>query len=75
MVLKLPILFVQYQKIDWTMVRVPMLNDSPGAVKPIKIGYLGKDMGPKLSREDMAQFILNEVTANEFIGQAPVISN
>jgi putative NADH-flavin reductase len=59
---------------DWTVVRVPRLNDSPPTGK-IRIGYLGSDVGVQLSRADMADFILKQVNDQTFLCKAPVISN
>jgi nucleoside-diphosphate-sugar epimerase len=58
---------------DWTVVRVPMLTDQP-AQQNLKIGYVG-DIGPRLSRVDMASFLVKQLTDKTFLRQAPVISN
>lgn len=58
---------------DWTVVRVPMLTDQPPQ-GTLKVGYVG-DTTPRLSRADMATFILQQVTDAKFVGKAPAISN
>lgn len=61
--------------LDWTMVRLPMLSDEPGGRGSLRIGYLGKGTGPRLSREDLAGFMLRELVERRYVRQAPVISN
>lgn len=61
--------------LDWTMVRLPMLSDEPGGRGSLRIGYLGKGTGPRLSREDLADFMLRELEERRYVRQAPVISN
>lgn len=58
---------------DWTVVRVPMLTDEP-AQGSLKVGYVG-DISPRLSREDMAVFMLQQVEDETHIRKAPAISN
>ncbi len=65
---------VRASDLDWVMVRVPMLTEAPAAGS-IRVGWVGKGTGPRLSREDMASFVLQQVTADDYIRQAPVISN
>jgi uncharacterized protein YbjT (DUF2867 family) len=60
---------------DWTIVRVSMLNDNPGSGK-VRVGYLGKgEVGVRISRADMAGFMLKQVQDTGYLRQAPVISN
>lgn len=65
---------IRASDLDWTMVRVPMLTDDP-RTGIIKVGYVGKGMGPRISRADMAEFILQQLTDNTYLRQAPAISN
>lgn len=58
----------------WTIVRVPMLTDDP-AKGDVRVGYLGKGVGVRLSRADMAAFMLKQLTDQTYLCQAPVISN
>lgn len=58
---------------DWTIVRVPMLTDQP-AQGTLKVGYVG-DITPRISREDMAAFMLKQVELSEHLHKAPAISN
>lgn len=65
---------VRESGLDWTVVRVPMLTDDP-ATGQVKVGMVGKGMGPRISRADMAGFMLKQVGSREYIREAPVISN
>lgn len=57
----------------WTVVRVPMLTDQP-ARGTFKVGYVG-DITPRLSRADMATFVLKQLDEGQFVRKAPAISN
>lgn len=60
--------------LEWTIVRVPMLVD--GAPKgSVKVGYVGKDTGARITRADMAQFMLDQLQSRAHLHDAPVISN
>jgi putative NADH-flavin reductase len=59
---------------DWTVVRVPMLTDDPKK-NQIRTGYLGDDVGVRLSRADMADYMLRQLDDPSNIHKAPVISN
>jgi putative NADH-flavin reductase len=65
---------VRASDVDWVIVRVPMLTDAP-ATGSIKIGYVGKGMGSRISRADMAAFILKQLDDNTYLHHAPAISN
>jgi putative NADH-flavin reductase len=65
---------VRSSDLEWVIVRVPMLTDDP-AKGNVRVGYLGKGVGVRLSRADMAKFMLDEVSASKYPRQAPVISN
>lgn len=60
--------------LDWTVVRVPMLTDDPRTGK-IRIGYVGKGVGSRINRADMADFMLRQLTDNAYLHKAPAISN
>jgi hypothetical protein len=57
----------------WTLVRAPMLTDNPGT-DDVRAGYLGKGVGSRLSREDLAAFMLEQVESDAYLREAPVIS-
>lgn len=65
---------VRNSEVNWTVVRVPMLTDDQPSGK-VKAGYIGKGVGMRVSRADLARFMLEQVYREAFIHQAPVISN
>jgi putative NADH-flavin reductase len=60
--------------LDWTLVRVPMLTDDPGTGH-VRAGYVGLGAGTRLTREDLARFMVAQVDQETYVRQAPVISN
>lgn len=58
---------------DWFVIRVPMLTDQ-AAQATLKIGYVG-DITPRLSRADMAAFMLKQLDDDTYLRKAPAISN
>jgi putative NADH-flavin reductase len=65
---------VRASELDWTIVRVPMLtNDPPKG--DVKVAYVGKGMGSRLTRADLAAFMLRQVEDKTYLGKAPAISN
>ena len=66
---------VRKSDLDWTIVRVVMLNDKPKSSK-VRVAYVGTgDVGIQISRADIAYFMLNQVQNSKYIRKAPVISN
>ena len=59
---------------DWTVVRVPMLIDGSGTGQ-VKVGMVGKGMGARITRADLARFLLARAEQGDFIRQSPAISN
>lgn len=59
---------------DWTVVRVPMLTNDPPSGR-IRVAYVGKGMGRKIGRADLADFMVRQVTDLTYVRQAPAISN
>lgn len=65
---------VRGSHVKWTVVRVPMLTDDEPTAD-VKVGYVGKGLGPRLTRADMARFMLDQVESDELVHRAPAISN
>jgi putative NADH-flavin reductase len=65
---------VRSSDLDWTVVRVPMLIDGPKTGK-VRVGRVGKGIGPRITRADLADFLLQQVTSRELVHKAPAISN
>ena len=61
--------------LDWTIVRLAMLNNKPKTGK-VKAGYLGRgEVGTRISRADIADFMLKQVDDTKYLRRAPAISN
>lgn len=65
---------VRESGLDWTVVRVPMLTDD-SAKGAVRTGYIGQGTGPRISREDMADYMLDTCVEDKHVQEAPVISN
>lgn len=66
---------VRSSNLDWTIIRLSLLNNNPKSGK-VKVGYLGrKEVGLKISRADIADFMLKQVQDKKYIRKAPAISN
>lgn len=65
---------VRASDVDWTIVRASMLSDAPrtGAVR---VGYVGRAVGMRISRSDLAEFMLKQVLDTAYLRQAPAVSN
>jgi nucleoside-diphosphate-sugar epimerase len=59
---------------DWTIVRVSMLVDAP-KTGVVKVGHVNKEMGMRITRADLAEFVLKQVQDTTYLRQAPAISN
>ncbi len=65
---------VRASDLDWTVVRVPMLVDGEPTGE-IQEGYVGKGMGPRITRGDLAKYILDQLNREDQIQKSPAISN
>lgn len=65
---------VRASDLDWTIVRVPMLTDDP-LKGDLTVAYVGKGMGSRLARADLAAFMLQQVEDMSYLRQAPAISS
>jgi len=68
------IAFVRSSDRDWTVVRVPMLTGDAKTGR-VKVGMVGKGMGSRISRADLAEYILKILQSGEQLRRAPAISN
>jgi putative NADH-flavin reductase len=59
---------------EWTIVCVPMLTDDPPTGK-ITAAYVGNGSGMRISRADMASFMLAQVEDLGYLHQASAISS
>jgi putative NADH-flavin reductase len=65
---------VRGSDLDWTVVRVPMVTDDPPKGS-VRVGRVGVGTGPRISRADMARFMLEQLDDHTHVRASPVISN
>jgi putative NADH-flavin reductase len=59
--------------LDWTIVRGPMLTEGAHTGK-YRVGWVGVNTSAKISRADLAEFMLNQLKDNTFYQQMPMVS-
>jgi putative NADH-flavin reductase len=64
---------VQRSALDWIIVRPPILNDHD-ATGSIHVVAKGEE-AHKITRADLARFLVDQLTSNEYVGQAITIAN
>src|SRR5918997_3699977 len=64
---------IQESGLDWVIVRAPVLNEGEKKGE-YRIGYVGKKSGIRLSRADVAHFMLKQTTDDTYLHQSPVVS-
>ncbi len=65
---------LQNSTLDWVIVRGPMLTEGPYTGK-YRVGWVGVNTGTRISRADVADFMLKQVTDNTYLHKAPMISD
>jgi len=66
---------IRTSELDWTLVRVPFLTNKQGTGK-VRVGYYGHGIiRARLSRADLARFMLEQLQDPTYIQKAPAISN
>lgn len=65
---------IQNSNREWVIVRAPMLTDQPGT-GDITATYVGQGMKPRLTREDFATFMLQQMQDDTWLHKLPAISN
>jgi putative NADH-flavin reductase len=65
---------VRASDLDWTIVRTPMLTDQPKVGK-VKVAWVGKGMQPRVTRGDLAAFIVSQVEDQTYLRRSPAVSN
>lgn len=65
---------IRQSGLDWTIVRGPMLTEDP-AKGSYQVGYVGTVKGIKLTRADLATFILKEWETGQWRGKFPFVTN
>ncbi|KKL42035.1 MULTISPECIES: NAD(P)-dependent oxidoreductase [Burkholderia] len=66
---------VANSNLDWTLVRIPNLKDGP-ADGSVDVGWYGTTrLGMRLSRGNLAKFLVDQVTDRKFVRAAPGIAD
>jgi putative NADH-flavin reductase len=65
---------LQNSTLDWVIVRGPMLTEGPYTGK-YRVGWVGVNTSTRISRADVADFMLKQVTDNSYVHQAPMVSD
>jgi len=60
--------------LNWVIVRGPMLTEGPYTGK-YRVGWVGINTGARISRADVADFMLKQVTDDTYLQKAPMISD
>lgn len=65
---------LQSSSLDWIVVRGPMLTEGPHTGR-YRVGWVGVNTGTRISRADIADFLLKQVVDDRYVRQAPMVSN
>jgi putative NADH-flavin reductase len=65
---------IKKSNLDWVIVRGPMLNEGPYTGK-YRVGWVGVNTGSRISRADLADFLLKQTTDTTYLRQAPMVSD
>lgn len=65
---------IQQSPLDWVIVRGPMLNEKPHT-GTYRVGWVGVNTSARISRADVADFMLKEVTDTTYLHQMPMVSD
>jgi putative NADH-flavin reductase len=64
---------IKESNLEWVIVRAPVLTEGEKKGE-YRVGYVGKESGTRLSRADVADFMLKQTTDDAYLRQAPVVS-
>lgn len=59
--------------LDWVIVRGPVLADGPHTGK-YRVGWVGINTGSRITRADLADFMLTQVSDNTYLRKLPMVS-
>ena len=66
---------IKASTLDWTIARITSPNDKP-AKRTTRAGFLGRDkVGAAMTRADIADFLVHQLTDPTYVRAAPAISN
>ena len=63
---------VRESTVDWVIVRPTSLVDRPARGK-FRVAQNGEAVPGRIARADVAAFMVDQLTSNEYLGKAPVI--
>ncbi len=64
---------IQESGMDWVVVRGPRLTEGERKGE-YRVGLIGKNSGTSISRADLADFMLDQITGDAHLRQMPVVS-
>jgi putative NADH-flavin reductase len=64
---------IKASDLDWVIVRGPRLTEGPKRGE-YRVGMIGKNSGTRISRADLADFMLHQVTDDTHLRRMPVVS-
>ncbi|WP_210506344.1 NAD(P)-dependent oxidoreductase [Naasia sp. SYSU D00057] len=65
---------LQSSGLDWTVVRAPRLVEVPGRGR-YRVGWAGVNASTRISRDDLADFLLTQIEDRSFVHQLPFVSD
>jgi NAD(P)H-binding len=65
---------LQNSDVDWVVVRGPILTEGPHT-GTYRVGWTGVNTGIQVSRANVADFMLKQVTDTTYLRQAPLVSD
>jgi putative NADH-flavin reductase len=64
---------IKRSELDWVIVRGPRLTEGPKKGE-YRVGRVGENSGTQISRADLAEFMLAQLTTNTHLRQMPMVS-
>lgn len=64
---------VMQSGLDWTLVRFPAIVDGPRTGRT-RVSFDGRDLGYRISTQDAAAFLLDQLEDRAYVGRAPSVS-
>ena len=64
---------LQASELDWTVVRASRVFDTPG-IGRYRVGRVGVDASTRISRADLADFILTQVCDRRYVHKLPFVT-
>jgi putative NADH-flavin reductase len=66
---------IEESGLAWTIVRGPLIFTDGPATGRYHAGPIGRDSGPRISRADLAAFMLETATGGRFVRMKPLVSH